>query len=120
MSDADSRAAEKSTTTPESAGSETDAHNEARQHVRDQIGRKEVRRLRAKHEQHRRVWFGLGMFGLVGWSVAIPTLLGTAIGMWIDARWDGQQSWTLMLLFGGLFLGCLQAWRWLRDESEVR
>jgi ATP synthase protein I len=120
MSDPNSGNADEKTPAANVAGDGNDAHHESRQQVRDQIGRKEARRLRAKNEQHQRVWFGLGMFGLVGWSVAIPTLLGTAIGMWIDARWDGQQSWTLMLLFGGLFLGCLQAWRWLRDESEVR
>lgn len=88
--------------------------------VQEQIGRKEARRLKAKSQSHQHVWFGLGMFGLIGWSVAIPTLLGAGIGMWIDARWHGRQSWTLMLMFGGLFIGCLNAWRWLRDESEVR
>ena len=24
------------------------------------------------------------MTGLIGWSVAIPTLLGAALGMWLD------------------------------------
>ena len=91
-----------------------------RQDVEGQIGRKEARRIKAQKEQHHRVWFGLGMFGLVGWSVAIPTLVGVGVGMWIDARWDGRQSWTLMLLFLGLIMGCLNTWRWLRDESEVR
>ena len=84
------------------------------------IGRKEERRIRSRREQHHRVWFGLGMFGLVGWSVAVPTLLGAAIGLWIDARLGGQRSWTLMLMLMGLFVGCLTAWRWLRDESEVK
>lgn len=88
--------------------------------VQDEIGRKEVRRLKARQDQHHRVWFGLGMFGLVGWSVAIPTLAGAAVGIWLDARFDSQRSWTLMLLLLGLFGGCLNAWRWLRDESEVR
>jgi ATP synthase protein I len=60
------------------------------------------------------------MFGLIGWSVAIPTLLGAALGMWIDSKVDGRQSWTLMLLIGGLVLGCLNAWRWVREESEIR
>ena len=88
--------------------------------VEDKIGRKETRRLKAQREQHHRVWFGLGMFGLVGWSVAIPTLMGAAIGMWIDSKTHGQHSWTLMLLILGLIAGCLNAWRWLRDESEVK
>lgn len=94
------------------------AHTESQQDVVDQIARKEERRIRAQQQRHQRVWFGLGMFGLVGWSVAIPTVLGAVLGMWIDAHLDGQQSWTLMLLILGLIIGCLNAWRWLRDESE--
>lgn len=88
--------------------------------VEDQIGRKEARRIRARDQKRHRVWFGLGMFGLVGWSVAVPTLLGTAIGMWIDRQSDGTYSWTLTCLILGLTAGCLMAWRWVRDESEVK
>lgn len=88
--------------------------------VEDQIGRKESRRLKAQEQKHDRVWFGLGMFGMVGWSVASPTLLGALIGMWIDGVQRGQRSWTLMLLILGLFAGCFNAWRWLSKESEVR
>lgn len=93
---------------------------DTRDEVEGQIGRKEARRLKAQREQNRQVWFGLGMFGLVGWSVTIPTLIGTAIGIWLDRKLEGQQSWTLMLLILGLVAGCLNAWRWLRDESEVK
>jgi predicted F0F1-ATPase subunit len=25
------------------------------------------------------------MMGLIGWSVAIPTLLGAALGLWLDS-----------------------------------
>ena len=120
MSDGDSRDHDVKIDAADAPRDDVDSHSKVQRQVQDLIGRKETRRLRAKNEQHRGVWFGLGMFGLVGWSVTIPTLLGAAIGMWIDARWDGRQSWTLMLLFGGLILGCLNAWRWLRDESEVR
>jgi ATP synthase protein I len=35
------------------------------------------------------VWFGLGMMGLIGWSVAVPTLLGAALGIWLDNRYPG-------------------------------
>ena len=95
-------------------------HEQAQGVVENQIGRKEDRRLKARKEQHHRVWFGLGMFGLVGWSVAIPTLLGAAAGIWLDDHFESRQSWTLTLLLLGLVGGCLNAWRWLKDESEVR
>jgi ATP synthase protein I len=63
------------------------------------------------------IWLGLGMFGIVGWSVTIPTLMGIALGIWIDTRIQSRYSWTLMLLFVGIILGCLNAWYWLQKES---
>jgi ATP synthase protein I len=81
------------------------------------VGRKAERKLRAREERERPVWFGLGMFGLVGWAVAVPTLLGIALGLWIDERWPGTVSWTLNLLIIGVLIGCLNAWYWVRKES---
>jgi ATP synthase protein I len=84
----------------------------------DRIGAKETRKLRAREERYRSLWFGLGMFGIVGWSVAVPTVLGVAAGLWIDRHWPSRYSWTLMLLFIGVVLGCLNAWYWLQEESR--
>jgi ATP synthase protein I len=36
----------------------------------------EARKLKAKRQGVQGLWMGLGMFGLVGWAVAIPTFLG--------------------------------------------
>ncbi|MEM5788596.1 MAG: AtpZ/AtpI family protein [Syntrophobacteraceae bacterium] len=82
------------------------------------VAEKEARKLRARREDDRGVWYGLGMMGLIGWSVAIPTLVGIAIGIWIDVRWPSRFSWTLMLLFLGVVLGCLNAWYWVSRESK--
>ncbi len=79
-----------------------------------QVVRKEARRIKGINDPDQTVWFGLGMFGVVGWSVAIPTLIGTALGIWIDHTWPSQFSWTLMLLIGGVMVGCLNAWYWVR------
>lgn len=84
------------------------------------VGEKEQRRLRARQEQDRGVWFGLGMFGLVGWSVAIPTLLGVALGVWVDKTWQDPYSWTLMGLLLGVVAGCFNAWYWVKRESRKR
>jgi len=81
------------------------------------VARKAERKLRAREEKERPVWFGLGMFGLVSWTVAVPTLLGIAPGLWIDKRWPGTISWTLNLLIIGVLIGCLNAWDWVRKES---
>lgn len=88
------------------------------QEVGEEIGRKAERKLKARDEGQRGVWFGLGMFGLVGWSVAVPTVLGIALGVWMDARLHDRISWTLTFLFVGVALGCLNAWFWVKRESR--
>jgi ATP synthase protein I len=83
------------------------------------VGTRESRKLRARRDQAQSVWFGLGMFGLVGWSVAVPTLLGVAAGVWIDSRWPSRVSWSLTLLFLGVVLGCVNAWCWVNRERQA-
>lgn len=82
------------------------------------IGPKEDRKLRKRAQPNHGIWVWLGMLGLVGWSVAIPTLLGVAAGTWIDRRWPSRFSWTLMLMMAGLLIGCLNAWMWIKKESH--
>lgn len=86
--------------------------------VGERIGRKAERKLKARREPRRGLWFGLGMFGLVGWSVAIPTVAGIALGIWLDSVVDDRVSWTLTFLFVGIVLGCLNAWWWVQRESR--
>lgn len=83
-----------------------------------EVQRKEAIMIRGRKEKGETVWFGLGMFGIVGWSVAIPTLIGVAAGLWIDRNWPSQFSWTLMLLIGGVMIGCLNAWYWVRKSGR--
>jgi ATP synthase protein I len=82
------------------------------------VRRKADRRARARRERRHGVWFGLGMFGLVGWAVAVPTLIGIAIGAWLDGRFPGGPSWTLTGLVVGVALGALNAWLWVQRESR--
>ena len=84
-----------------------------------QIGAKAARKLKARRHSTQGVWLGLGMMGLVGWSVAIPTLLGAALGLWLDEHHPGKHSWTLALLVAGLMIGCLNAWHWVDSEDRA-
>jgi ATP synthase protein I len=86
-----------------------------------QVGVKAERKLRAQRQVNRTVWLGLGMMGLVGWSVAVPTLLGAALGLWLDKHYPASYSWTLTMLIIGLFIGCLNAWYWVsREHREIQ
>lgn len=76
-------------------------------------------RLKAQRNGDRSIWFGFGMLGTIGWSVAIPTVVGSVLGHWWDRRHPGPHSWTLALLLAGLFVGCANAWYWVSREGQA-
>ncbi len=82
------------------------------------VGAKAARKLVARRSTQG-VWYGLGMMGLIGWSVVVPTLAGAALGVWLDHRHAAGHSWTLALLVAGLSLGCLNAWHWVAKEDKA-
>ncbi|BBM85833.1 AtpZ/AtpI family protein [Candidatus Uabimicrobium amorphum] len=81
------------------------------------IEKKQQRKIQARDRKNSTV-FWIGMFGLVGWSVAIPTIIGISLGIWLDKTYPGKHSWTLMLLVAGVAVGCWQAWYWIKEESK--
>lgn len=83
------------------------------------VGKSAERKIKARRNSAQGVWFGLGMMGLVGWSVVVPTLLGAATGIWLDKHHPESFSWTLMLLLLGLLIGCLNAWHWVSKEDQA-
>jgi len=88
-----------------------------KQSFSEEIGDKEKLKLKAQGNKQN-VWFGLGMFGMVGWSVAVPALLGAFLGVWLDKTHGQSFSWTLTLLIIGLVIGCGIAWYWIANEDK--
>jgi ATP synthase protein I len=86
------------------------------------VGAKAARKLRALRGGQLSIWPGLGMLGVIGWSVAVPTLLGVLLGRWLDGRHPrAVRSWTLMLLIAGVAIGCANAWYWIaKEEAALR
>ena len=83
-----------------------------------QVGAQAARELKARRGTATSIWFGLGMSGLIGWSVTVPTLVGAALGLWVDKHYPNNYSWTLMLLLAGLLTGCFNAWHWVDSECK--
>lgn len=81
-----------------------------------EISAKEARKIKARERSDRKLWFWMGMMGMVGWAVALPTVVGIALGVWLDASYPTQFSWTLTFLFVGVCLGCANAWYWVNKE----
>jgi ATP synthase protein I len=102
---------------PENKPEQATSHDEV---TVQRIDRDVDRKLKSRAEGRRAAWFGLGMFGLVGWSVAVPTVVGLAIGLWLDAHYSSRVSWTLTFLLIGVALGCVNAWHWVKQESRPR
>jgi len=90
-----------------------------RSDLAEEVGVKATRKLKAQRNPAPGVWFGLGLMGVIGWSVVVPTLLGAALGLWLDRHYPGGRSWTLALLVAGLTLGCLNAWHWVSKEDQA-
>ena len=83
-----------------------------------QVAAKAARKLKAR-KSTQGVWFGLGMMGLIGWSVVVPTLLGAALGLWLDQHHPGQHAWVLALMVIGLAIGCVNAWYWVAQQEKA-
>jgi ATP synthase protein I len=86
-----------------------------------EVDERAQRKLRAQARKLHTVWQGLGVMGLVGWSVALPAVLGALFGAWLDRTHPTGRSWTLTFLVAGLMLGCWNAWRWVaKEEAAIR
>ncbi len=94
--------------------------HESERHHSERLGRtiagRASRMQRARRAGDRGLWFGLGMFGLVGWSISVPLLIGLVIGRWLDGRFDGGARWSLSLMTLGLIVGAINVWNWLERE----
>lgn len=73
---------------------------------------------RSERPDHKWNWSSITVLGVVGWSVTIPTLLGLALGLWIDQRWPSRFPWSLVLLAVGLVFGCVTAWLRVKGDGD--
>ncbi len=83
-----------------------------------EVGTKARRKEWARANPSHPLWSGFSLFGIVGWAVTVPTLLGIALGVWLDRNHPMPHSWTLTMLTAGLVLGCFNAWRWISHEEH--
>lgn len=60
---------------------------------------------------------GIGTFGMIGWSIAVPTVGGAFLGLWLDRAAPQAFSWTIALILGGVVLGAFIAASWINKEG---
>lgn len=83
----------------------------------DEIGRQAGRRKAARDDPAPSPLRGLGVFGMIGWAVAVPTVGGAFLGLWLDGAAPQAFSWTIALILGGVVIGALIAWGWVSREG---
>lgn len=81
------------------------------------IGRRAQRLKKARESTGVSPLRGLGVFGMIGWSVAVPTIGGVFLGLWLDRTWPQDFPWVLALILGGVTLGSFIAWAWISREN---
>lgn len=60
---------------------------------------------------------GFGVFGIIGWSVAVPVVSGAFLGLWLNKVAPQSFSWPIALILGGVVVGGIIAWNWISRES---
>lgn len=91
---------------------------EYEEQLKAKILRKERHQLAGKETKKNVIFYGLGMIGVFGWSIVIPTFLGLIIGFWLDEKWSLGFNWTLTFLFLGVVLGSINGWYWVTKQRK--
>lgn len=90
---------------------------EKRDRSAEDIGRRAERMKAARDNPGPSPLRGIGTFGMIGWSIAVPTVGGAFLGLWLDRIAPQEFSWTIALILGGVALGGLIAWAWVGKEG---
>ncbi len=82
----------------------------------DDIRRSAERMQRARDEPGFSPLRGLGAFGMIGWAIAVPTVGGAFLGLWLNRVAPQDFSWPIALILGGAVVGGMIAWNWIDKE----
>lgn len=85
----------------------------------DPIRRDAERMQRRRHRPGESPLRGLSALGVIGWSVALPTVGGVLLGLWLERVAPVRFSWPLALMLGGLVVGILVAWDWVARQNRL-
>ncbi len=88
--------------------------DESLRNIASQVSRKQAERDNPAPSPLR----GFGTFGMIGWSIVVPTVGGAFLGLWLDRIAPQNFSWTIALILGGVVMGAMIAWAWIDKENK--
>lgn len=106
----DDTAAEETIVTEEDSTGADDGDTEKEKLVIE-IKKRRLRREEEERDAGRSFWRSVGVMGVVGWSVAVPTALGAWFGAWLDTKMDSGHVFFAFFMLTGLVFGCWVAWK---------
>lgn len=75
------------------------------------------RAARGREEPEPSLGSRLGQIGILGWAIVLPTLLGLALGHWLDRLFGTRVFFSAPLLMAGAALGLWSAWKWMHRQQ---
>lgn len=78
------------------------------------------RAARGREEPEPSLGYRLGQIGILGWAIILPTLLGLALGHWLDRSFGTRVFFSAPLLMVGAAVGLWSAWKWMHHQQGGR
>lgn len=85
----------------------------------DNMRRRAERLQQSRNKKAASPLIGISAFGVIGWSIAIPCVLGAFLGHWLNQVAPQEFSWTIALILGGLVLGIGFAWNYISEAQQA-
>lgn len=85
----------------------------------DAMRRKAERLEKARNNKQTSPLLGFSTFGVIGWSIAVPTVVGAFLGDWLNDVAPQNFSWPIALILGGLVLGIGFAWNTISETQQA-
>lgn len=75
------------------------------------------RDMRGRAEPEPSLGSRLGQIGILGWAIVLPTLMGLALGHWLDRTFGTRVFFSAPLLMLGAAVGFWSAWKWMHRQQ---
>ncbi|MFM0430439.1 AtpZ/AtpI family protein [Paraburkholderia aspalathi] len=100
------------------SGRDTDERNQRSEQIAGAARQAAERDLRGREEPEPSLGSRLGQIGILGWAIVLPTLMGLALGHWLDRTFGTGVFFSAPLLMIGAAVGFWSAWKWMHRQQR--
>lgn len=100
------------------SGRHTDERKQREEQIAGAARQAAERDLRGREEPEPSLGSRLGQIGILGWAIVLPTLMGLALGHWLDRTFGTGVFFSAPLLMIGAAAGFWSAWKWMHRQQR--